>query len=109
MSELLKFVVPKVAACWDSLAFCLDFEISTVENIKETFSNNPEKCCKKVFIHWLTSKDGVGPKTWETLLNTLKEITNLAAATEEIEKELNKKLFVIVSCIKLMLSLQIFH
>ena len=88
MSLLLKIVIPKVATHWDTLAYYLDFEISSVELIKEKYFNNPEKCCKEVFIRWLNSKEGISPKTWEVLLNALKEITDLIAVTEQIEKEL---------------------
>ena len=88
MSLLLKIVIPKVATHWDTLAYYLDFEISSVELIKEKYFNNPEKCCKEVFICWLNSKEGISPKTWEVLLNILKEITDVTAVTEQIEKEL---------------------
>ena len=91
MSLLLKIVIPKVAIHWDTLAFYLDFEISSVELIKEKRFNNPEKCCKEVFIHWFNSKEGISPKTWEVLLNVLKEIIDLTAVTEQIKKELNKR------------------
>ena len=89
MSTLLKIVVPKVAAYWDTIAYYLDIEIPRVDIIREKCSNNPENCCKEVFIHWLTSKEGISPKTWKVLLQTLKEITELTAVTEQIEKELH--------------------
>ena len=88
MSMLLQIVVPKVATQWDKLAYYLDFETYRVKYIKETYSNNLEKCCQEVFEHWLTSTEG--PKTWEVLLQTLKKITELTAVTEQIEKELTQ-------------------
>ena len=91
MSKLLTIVVPKVAAYWEILAYCLELEISRVKIIKEKCTSNPENCCKEVFIHWLTSKEGINPKTWGTLLKTLKEIEDLKAVTEAIEKELNQR------------------
>lgn len=87
MSVLLKIVIPKVSTQWETLAYCLGFEIYKVKSIKETYSGNPEKCCKEVFVHWLTS-NSEGEKTWKVLLQTLKEITDLTAVTEQIEKEL---------------------
>ena len=86
MPMLLQIIVPKVATQWNKLAYNLDFETYRVKNIKETYSNNPEKCCQEVFEHWLTSTED--PKTWEILLQTLKKITELTAVTEQIEKEL---------------------
>ena len=88
MTMLLTFVIPKVAAHWDAIAYRLDFGIQRVEIIKEKCFYNPEKCCKEVFICWLTSKEGISPKTWGILLEVLKEITDLTAVTEQIKKEL---------------------
>ena len=93
MSELVKIVIPKVAAHWNTLAYCLEFEIETVKFIEVKYSNNPEKSCKEVFIHWLTSNEGISPKNWEVLLKTLKEITELMAISEQIEKELEQGIF----------------
>ena len=90
MSELLKIVIPKVAAHWDTLAYCLNFEVSRVEIIKKQFHDDPEESCKGVFIHWLTSDEGISPKTWGKLLETLKDIKKLTAVTEKIEKELKQ-------------------
>jgi len=88
MAELLEIVVPKVAAQWSTLAYFLEFEVSRVEIIRQQHPNDPEESSTKVFIHWLTSNEGISPKTWETLLKTLKKIKKLTAVTEQIEKEL---------------------
>ena len=91
MSDLLMIVVPKTAAYWDTLAYCLDFEVPRVEIIRKQCPNDPEGSCKEVFIHWLTSDEGISPKTWEVLLKTLKRIKKLTAVTELIEKELKQR------------------
>ena len=91
MSLLLKIVIPKVANDWDELAYHLKFAIPSVEIIKKKCFNDPKECCKEVFIRWLNSEEGISPKTWKVLLDALKEITDLTAVTEEIEKELNKR------------------
>ena len=89
--ELLKIVIPKIAAHWDTLAYFLEFKVSRVEIIRKKHSNDPEESCKEVFIHWLTSDEGITPKTWGVLLKTLKDIKKLTAATEQIEKELKQR------------------
>ena len=91
MSDLLKTVVPKTAAHWDTLAYFLDFEVPRVEIIRKQYPNDPEGSCREVFIHWLTSDEGISPKTWGVLLKTLKEIKKLTAVTELIEKELKQR------------------
>ena len=72
------------------VAYYLEFETSRVEIIEEKCFKNPEKCCREVFIHWLNSKEGINPKTWKVLLKTLSDITELTAATEQVEIEIKK-------------------
>ena len=90
MSDLLMIVVPKTAAHWDTLAYCLGFGIPRVETIGKRNPNDPEGSCKEVFIHWLSSDEGISPKTWEVLLKTLRKM-KLTAVTEQIEKELKQR------------------
>ena len=91
MSDLLKIVVPKIAAHWNTLAYFLEFDISRVKIIRKQHPNDPEESCAQVFIHWLTSDEGISPKTWGVLLKSLKEIKKLTAVTEQIEKELKQR------------------
>ena len=84
--DLIKFVIPKIAVEWETVAFLLNFEPERVNRIKVECLNNQAKCCREVFIHWLDSKEGVYPKTWKKLIETLSNITELAAATEKIKK-----------------------
>ena len=91
MSDLLKIVVPKIAAHWNKLAYFLEFDISRVEIIRKQHPNDPEERCAEVFIHWLTSDEGISPKTWGVLIKTLKEIKKFTAVTEQIEKALKQR------------------
>ena len=68
----------------------MELETSRVKIIEDNCSKNPEKCCREVFIHWLDSKEGISPKTWEVLLKTLRDITELTAVTEQIEIDIKK-------------------
>ena len=49
---------------------------------------NLHEQCRKLFEDWLTTGQGCTPKTWETLLQRIKRVSELSAAVEEIEKEL---------------------
>ena len=91
MSELLKIVIPKVAAQWDTLAYFLEFDILRVNIIRKQHLNDPEESCKEVFICWLTSDEGISPKTWGVLLKVLKDIKKLTSVNEQIEKELKQR------------------
>ena len=87
MSNLNKIVVSEVAAEWEDVAYALQYTIPTVKLIRSKHKD-PRKCCKELFEDWLTTDNGAKPKTWQTLLNKLKEIQELYAATETITEKL---------------------
>ena len=72
------------------VAYFMKFETSRVKIIEADCSKNSERCCREVFIHWLDSKEGISPKTWEVLLKTLSEITDLTRVTEQIKIDIEK-------------------
>ena len=53
MADLCKMVIPRVAACWDTLADYLRLELSRVDIIRQKHPNDPERCCREVFVCWL--------------------------------------------------------
>ena len=85
-----KIVVPRIQAEWEDFAYALDYEIATVQGISAKHKEDPKKCCRELFIDWLSTDHGVGPKTWKTLVERLKEVEDLTAATGEIINELEK-------------------
>ena len=90
MGDLNKIVVPKVSAEWKDVAFELDYEIFVVKQISEKHKEDPKKCCQELFMDWLETSNGVGPKIWQTLLDKLKEIKELHSVTKDITVELNQ-------------------
>ena len=90
MKLIKKYIIPKVAARWMDVADFLDYKIETIELIKQKHQGDGEQCCDGLFRDWLSTDHGVGPKTWGTLIERLKEIEQLATATKDIEKELRK-------------------
>jgi len=85
-----KYIIPKIAARWMDVADFLDYKIETIELIKQKHHGDGEQCCDGLIRDWLSTDHGVGPKTWGTLIERLKEIEQLAIATSDIEKELTK-------------------
>ena len=53
MSKLVKIVVPKVAAHWEALAYCLGFESFSVDIIKQNHPNG-------AYMHMLNSVSSTG-------------------------------------------------
>ena len=89
MFELSEYVIPKVMAKWERLAYCMRYEPSEVEAFRRN-SQDISQCCSKLFINWLQTGHGPVPKTYQTLLNCIKRIDDLTAASEEIERDLIK-------------------
>ena len=88
MHDLIRMVVPKVSAEWEYIAYALQYDITTVDQISVKHQENPTKCCKELFKNWLTTDNGAKPKTWQTLLDELKEIEEFSGITKEIIKKL---------------------
>ena len=89
MADINNIVVPQIIAEWENVAYALRYKIPMVNAIKAKHED-PKKCCQKLFIDWLSTDHGVAPKTWSTLIEKLKEVGDLAAATQEIINELQK-------------------
>ena len=91
MKRLHQLVIPRAAAEWKTVADYLEFELPSIKIIEEQFRSDPVKCCTELFRQWLSGDYGVGPRTWSTLMKTLKEIKQLSVVTKQIELELNCK------------------
>ena len=89
MKHLLKYVTPKIAHEWETVAHFLDNNINSTKIIS-TDCSDVKKCCNRLFRDWLSTNHGASPKTWGTLITALKEIDCLATAVSDIEKDLNK-------------------
>ena len=90
MWDLLKIVIPKVKASWVELAYSMDYEIDAVRGFERDGRSLDEQC-RKLFEDWLTTEQGCTPKTWQTLLQRIKQIDELTAAADNIKKQLSNK------------------
>ena len=88
MWELIEFVIPKIMDNWENLAYCMRYAPGEVQTFKTGGFYDPKECCKKLFIDWITTGHGPTPKTYQTLLNHIKKINDLTAASEVIERDL---------------------
>ena len=92
MWDLIKIVIPKIQAEWEYVAYSLQYDVPDVKAFKKD-CYDCNKCCQKLFEDWLDSSHGVMPKTWSKLLERIKAVDSLKAASEAIEKEL-KSMFI---------------
>ena len=83
-----KIVIPHIASYWTEVADYLEYNIGVIKTIKEKCNNNPVKCCDEVLRNWLSTNNGVGPKTWSTLICTLMDIKDLEEMAKKIENQI---------------------
>ena len=96
MKDLIDIVIPRVAAEWTTVAHHMDFEVYEIEIIRKKHRDDPEKCCEELFDRWLKQNHECD-KNWKVLLDILKKIRKLTAATEQIKKKLSQlHLYVII-------------
>ena len=88
MWDLIRIVLPKVKAEWEYLAYSMEYNIATIEEIEKDNSNS-EGCCVALFADWLHTDHGAIPKTWSTLLQRIKGVDSLAAAVDDIKRQLS--------------------
>ena len=87
MRKLKKLVIPEVKAHWEDLAYSMDYETAEINAIKRDGKDVSEQCTK-LFEDWLATNHGCTPKTWQKLLERIKEVPKLYAAEERIKKNL---------------------
>ena len=78
---------------WEYVAYAFRYDPATVISIKQKERGDPRECFREFFTDWLTTNHGavVGPKTWSTLLDVLKNNTDIAAGIiEDITKEVQQ-------------------
>ena len=90
MRLLHEIVVPRIAADWSVVADYLEYKMEHKQVIKEKCHNDPERCCVELLEDWLSSDRGISPKSWSRLIEALKGIKSLTAATEMIIQDLTK-------------------
>ena len=50
------------------------------------YNRTPRECCKALLEDWVTTDNGVKPKTWEKLIEVLSEIEELEPLIEDIKQ-----------------------
>ena len=91
MKLLHNIVVPKISSEWKIVADFLELEFSIINAIEERYKDDAVRCCEEMLREWLNADHGLQPKTWSTLIATLKVIKKLPTVSQEVEQELKSK------------------
>ena len=91
MKLLEKHVIPRVCAEWETVAAYLEYTIPMKKMISRTNRGLPRECCTALLENWISSDNGVKPKTWEKLIEVLSEISSLAMVTKQIKQCLHQE------------------
>ena len=80
MFDLTNIVIPKIMSKWEYVAEAFRYDLAIIVSIKENGHGDVKKCCREFFKDWLTTDHGakIGPKTWLTLLDTLKKVSEIS-------------------------------
>ena len=81
-------MIPEVFQEWLTVAYTLDYDISTIRAIQCRHNGNAKQCCEELFKDWLSTNNGSKPKIWQTLLHKLEEIEELCPVTRDIREKL---------------------
>ena len=89
MIKLTKIFIPKIKTHWRNLAYAMGYDSAYTHAFYEDGRNLAERC-ERLLINWLETDHGPTPKTYQTLLEHIKQIDDLTAASEEIKEKLIK-------------------
>lgn len=77
MYLLNAFVIPK-SDHWKNVAlYSLCYDSHMVEEIEQNCASDPKQCYADLFENWLSTGNGISPKTLATLLTQLTNVKNL--------------------------------
>ena len=86
MKLMHKHVIPRISAEWETVAVFLEYSIPMKKMISRVNRGLPRDCCTALLEDWITTDNGVKPKTWEKLVEVLNEISSLAVVTKQIKQ-----------------------
>ena len=86
----MRIVIPEVKAYWKDLAFSMEYKIREVKTMERDGQDSGERC-SLLFEDWLDTNHGCTPKTWQNLLDRIKDVDELTVAAEHIKQQLSAR------------------
>jgi len=91
MKLINDIIVPKVSAYWHVVLVYLEYDVVFKKELEKKHKGDPQKCCTALFEDWITSSRGVGPKTYNKIIDVLNEFPDTSSCTAEIKRSLEKE------------------
>ena len=91
MKLINDIIAPKVSAYWHVVLVHLEYDVAFKKELEKKHKGDPRQCCTALFEDWITSSRGVGPKTYNKLLEVFSQIPDIASSTAEIKSCLEKE------------------
>ena len=91
MKLVNKYIVPRISKEWEIVCEHLEYSTAIKNIISRTNGGSPRQCCTALLEDWVTSDNGVKPKTWKKLIEVLSEITSLTMVTKQIKQCLHQE------------------
>ena len=91
MKLLYKLVIPKISAHWDVVLANLEYDLAFKQELDRKYRGNPRECCTALLEDWISSDRGINPKTFNTLLEVLCTINDVAPFMRTIIDGLRKE------------------
>ena len=91
MKHLHELVIPKIHSHWKKVAATFGYSQETIEMMDEKWNGvNAIQCCEDLLRDWLCKEDSSHSRSWEVLINNLKQVQQLIAPVKRIEKDVVK-------------------
>ena len=81
-----KYVIPRISTEWEQVCEHLQYSTAIKNMISRTNKGLPSDCCIALLEDWISTDNGVKPKTWEKLIEVLSQISSLAMVTKQIKQ-----------------------
>ena len=91
MKLINDIIVSKVSAYWHVVLIHLEYDVAFKKELEKKHKGDPQQCCTALFEDWITSSRGVGPKTYNKLLEVFSQTPDIASFTAEIKSCLEKE------------------
>ena len=85
---MYRIIIPEIAKDWYELAIQLfdDSEVSKLNEIRATHSNNCREGCSEMLNHWLKITPGA-TCTWDNLIHVLTKPLGWLSIAEDVEEK----------------------